>query len=196
MSSSTDLVRPEALPTMRTPELRTVEATHESARAAGYAVGWAQGRREAAEAVQAESAQLVAATAAAEARREAEHAAALVALREATTLAHDALVETCRRVDDQASVMALELTRELVGTFGVDPLHLLDRVIGLLPSHPVVSVRLNPAVAVIAGDLRDQGITVVADPTLGVGDAVAHTEDHVVDLRVDEAVARLAEVLG
>lgn len=199
MSSSTDLTRPEAgsqaLPGLRMPELKTVEATHASARAQGYAVGWAQGRREAEAAVRAETEQLFTATAASEARREAEHAAAVAALREAAVAAGRAMAEACHRVDDQASILALELTRELVGTLGVDPVHLLDRVIGLLPQHEVVSVHLNPAVAVIAGDLRDQGIAVVADPTLGVGDAIAHTADHVVDLRVAEAVARLAEVL-
>lgn len=192
MSSSTDLNRPDVL---RMPELRTVEATHDSARAQGYAVGWAQGRRDAAAAVRAEAEQQAAAVAATEARREAEHAAAVAALHEAAAQAHRALAETCRRVDEQASVMALELTRELVGAVGADPVHLLDRVIGLLPHHAVVSVRLNPAIAAVAGELADHGITVVADPSLALGDAVAHAEDHVVDLRVDETIARLAEVL-
>jgi flagellar assembly protein FliH len=195
MSSSTDLARPDVLPGLRMPELRTVEATHVSARAQGYAVGWAQGRREAADSAQAETDRLVAATAAAEARREGEHAAAVAALREAAALAHDALAEACRRVDSQASVMALELTRELVGAAAADPTHLLDRVVGLLPLHAIVSVRLHPAVAAVAGDLAEHGIVVVPDPTLALGDAIAHAEDHVVDLRVDEAMTRLAEVL-
>lgn len=195
MSSSTDLARPEAFAGIRMPELRTVEATHETARAQGYAVGWAQGRREAEASVRAESEQLAAAAAAAEARRDAEHAAAVAALREAAVAAHRALAEVCRRVDDQAAGMALELTRELVGAAAADPTHVLDRVLGLLPLHAVVQVRLHPAVAAVAGQLGDLGIAVVADPTLGPSDAVALADDHVVDLRVDEAVSRLAEVL-
>ena len=60
MSSSTDVVRPAGLPAttalagLRLPELGTVETTHDAARAQGYAVGWAQGRREAEAAVRAE----------------------------------------------------------------------------------------------------------------------------------------------
>lgn len=196
MSSSTDLARPETAVGIRMPELRTVEETRESARAQGYAVGWAQGRREAEASVRAESEQLAAAAAAAEARREGEHAAAVAALREAAVAAHVALAEVCRRVDDQAAGMALELTRALVGAAAADPSHVLDRVLGLLPQHAVVQVRLHPAVAAVAGQLGDLGIAVVADPALGPSDAVALADDHVVDLRVDEAVARLAEVLG
>ncbi|CAM3762321.1 FliH/SctL family protein [Nocardioides zeicaulis] len=195
MSSSTDLARPDAFAGIRMPELRPVEATHESARAQGYAVGWAQGRREAEASVRAQSEQLAAEAVASEARREAEHAAALAALHAAAAAARQALAETCRRVDEQAAGMALELTRALVGAAAADAAHVLDRVLGLLPQHAVVQVRLHPVVAAEAGSLGELGIAVVADPTLGLADAVALADDHVVDLRVDEAVTRLAEVL-
>lgn len=182
--------------TPRMPDLGPVETTHEAARAQGYAVGWAQGRREAESSARTAAETLAADSAARESRREAEHAAALVALREAAAAAHDLLAAACRRVDDQASALALELTRALVGHAHPDPAHVLARVVGLVPEHPVVSVRLHPDVAARAGDLRDLSIAVVADPSLGRADAVAHAEDHVVDLRVDEALARLTEVLG
>ncbi|MCF6378239.1 hypothetical protein L2K70_11555 [Nocardioides KLBMP 9356] len=183
------------LATVRLPELRTIEATHESAQAQGYAVGWAQGRREAEAAARAEADERARAAALREARRDAEVADAVAALRAAAREAHERFAASCRRVDEQATALVVELTRSLVGA--TEPAHdvVLDRVLGLLPEHAVVSVRLHPDVAAVAGDLREQGVVVVADPTLGRGDAIAHAEDHVVDLRVDEALSRLAEVL-
>ncbi|SEB89568.1 flagellar assembly protein FliH [Nocardioides exalbidus] len=193
MSSSTDVLRP------RLPELQTLEATHDTARAQGYAVGWAQGRRDAEAAARAESEELARSSVAHEARRDAEVAAAVAALTAAVTAAHDLLAAACVRVDEQAGALALELTRALVGATldaGSDPAHVLDRVVGLLPGHAVASVRLHPSVAAVADDLVALGVQVVADPTLGPADAVAQADDHVVDLRVDEALSRLAEVLG
>ena len=194
MSSSTEVVRP--LAGLRLPELRAVETTRETARAQGYAVGWAQGRREAEAAVRAEVDELARTTAVREAQRDAEHAAALAALRQAAGAAQELLAAACHRVDEQAAALALELTRTLLGALEPDPAHVLARVTGLLPEHAVGSVRLHPEVAVLAGDLTDLGILVVADPSLGRADAVAQADDHVVDLRVDEALARVAEVLG
>lgn len=195
MSSSTE-VRPPSLGGLRLPELGTVESTHDSARAQGYAVGWAQGRREAEASARAEADELARASAAREQRRDAELAAAVSALHEATAAAHQLFADACRRVDEQAGVLALELTRTLVGALEPDPTHVLDRVLGLLPAHAVASVHLHPEVAAVAGDLTDLGVVVVADPSLGRADAVAQADDHVVDLRVDQALARLGEVLG
>jgi flagellar assembly protein FliH len=202
MSSSTE-TRPvpvaDVLPpvsVLRMPELRSVETTREDAQAQGYAVGWAQGRREAEASARAAAEGRAAADAERESRREAEHSAAVAALHEAARAAHELLAAACRRVDDQAGALALELTRTLVGTAHPDPAHVLDRVVGLVPEHPVVSVRLHPDVAALAGDLRELSIVVVGDPTLGRADAVADADDHVVDLRVDEALARLLQVLG
>lgn len=198
MSSSTDVLAVPEVPVLadlRLPQLRPVEPTRDAARAQGYAVGWAEGRRAAEAAVQSEAEELRRVVAADEERRDAEHAAAVAALREAAEVARVALVEACRRVDEQAAVLALELTRTLLGDVVPDPAAVVGRVVGLLPEHAVATVRLHPDVAAVAGDLRDLGIVVVADPTLGRADALAHAEDHVVDLRVDRAVARLAEVL-
>ena len=190
MSSST-----EALSVLRMPELRSVETTRAAAQAQGYAVGWAQGRREVEAAALAESAELARASALREAQRDAELEASVTALHEATHAVHDLLSAACARVDEQAGALALELTRTLVGAVEPDPAHVLQKVLGLLPEHPVASVRLHPDVAAVAGDLRDRGVVVVADPSLGRSDAVAQSDDHVVDLRVDEALARLGEVL-
>lgn len=199
MSSSTDLplVLEAGVPArLRMPDLRSVETTREAARAQGYAVGWAQGRREAEASARSAADDLAAAHEEREARRAAEHTAAVAALHEAARVAHDLLAAACRRVDDQAGALALELTRTLVGAAHPDPAHVLDRVVGMVPEHAVVSVRLHPDVAALAGDLRELSIAVVEDPALGRADAVVHADDHVVDLRVDEALARLSRVLS
>ena len=123
MSSSTD-TRPAPVPEdgvlpsvslLRMPELRSVETTREAAQAQGYAVGWAQGRREAEASARAAAEELATAHAERESRRQAEHAAAVAALHEAARAAHEQLAAACRLVDDQAGVLALELTRTLVG---------------------------------------------------------------------------------
>lgn len=200
MSSSSDaaLLRHPAAEAvgMRMPELSVVETTRAAARSQGYAVGWAEGRRDAEAAVRAETDDLVRAAAAREERRADEHAAALAALRRAAESLHDQVSGTCRRVDEQAGRLALELTRTLVGAATPDPEHVLARVTGLLPEHPLSTVRLHPDVAAGADDLRAFGVAVVADRALGRADAVASADDHVVDLRVDEALERLREVLA
>lgn len=178
---------------------RLAESTRSVARAQGYAVGWAQGRREAEVAARAEADETARREAALAEQRAVEHDAAVAALRAAAARLEEELVTVCRAVDEQAAGLALELTRELVGHAPADADHVVARVAGLLPDHPVVRVRLHPEVATDAGELREHGLSqvaVVADPELGRGDAVVEADDHVVDLRVGHALARLAEVLS
>ena len=224
MTSSTDLVLRHGAPGdvsgLRMPELRSGtwarlerddtggdEATdllldrltgsaRASARAQGYAVGWAEGRRDAEAAVLEELESSRQAAAVREEERSARHAAAVAALHEAAQQLSDQVEDTCARVDAQASGLALELVRELVGVLTPDPAHVVSRVLGLLPDGPVASVRLHPDVAAAAGDLRERGVTVIEDPAMEGGDAVVQGEHHAVDLRVGEALARLQEVLG
>ena len=168
----------------------------DAARAQGYAVGWAEGRRDAEAGLRAERQLEAERQAAADATRRTEHAAAVRALCDAAERLGVALTEVCGRVDAQAARLALDLTRELVGRAPTDGDHVLDRVRALLPDHPVVRVRMHPDVAAAAGDLRDRGVAVVADLTLGHSDALVEADDHVLDLRVAEALDRLAEVLA
>lgn len=211
MSSSTESAllrgaRSEQVEGVRMPDLGTgswsrrspgvdTSGEHAAARAQGYAVGWAEGRREAEASLRSERAREAEARQVAEAARAAEHAAAVTALHEAATLLVKAASEVCRTVDEQASELALALTRELVGRAPAEEGHVLARVTGLLPDHPVVRVRLHPDVAASAGVLTEQGVAVVADPTLERSDALVETDDHVLDLRVSEALARLARAL-
>lgn len=175
------------------------ESTRAAARSQGYAVGWAQGRREAAE-----SARLVAEEAdrrrsAEEARREAEHRAVVAALETATAELHGVLAAACTRVEDRASELALELTRELVGhelaVSSAPGEHVVRRALTLLPDRGVARLRLHPDVAATVIGLPVT-VTVVADPALGLGDALVETDQHVVDLRLGSAMDRLREVLA
>lgn len=168
------------------------DSVSNAARARGYATGWAQGHRDAEVALGLEAE----AAAERERTRAAEHAECLAALRRAAEVAQHELAHACRRVDEQALELALELTREIVGSVVPDPARVVARVAGLLPEHDVCSVRLHPDVALAADELRELGVTVVADPTLERADAVAQADDHVVDLRVEGVLERLREVLS
>lgn len=174
------------------------ETTRTAARSQGYAVGWAQGRREAAASARLAAEATEQRLAAEEARREAEHRDALSALEAAAEQLRTALGLACDRVEEQASGLALELTRELVGhelaVSSAPGEHAVRRALALLPDGTPARLRLHPEVA--ATVTAPAGVTVVADAGLGRGDALVETDDRVLDLRVDAALDRLREVLG
>jgi flagellar assembly protein FliH len=172
-----------------------------AARASGYATGWAEGRRAALELAQEEERAAAERQRIAEERREAEHAAAVQALVRATAALEDAVATTCARVETHAVRLAARLTEELVGhelaVAKAPGLGAVRRALALMPGEPVTRVRVSPAeaatpeLAELAG-----GVVVVADPTLGRGDALVETDGSVVDARVSSALARVLEVLG
>jgi flagellar assembly protein FliH len=177
------------------------EKARGAARAQGYAVGWAEGRRTAAEEALREEASRVAAHAAAETRRDAEHRAAVDALGRAAEQVRGLLDGLASAVEAQATELALALTAEVLGAHAVAATapDVVARVLQVLPATPVGTVRLHPSVATgpAVRDLADRGLTVVPDPTLGRADALVESPDgSVTDLRVDEAMARIREVLS
>jgi flagellar assembly protein FliH len=178
------------------------ESTRAAASAQGYAVGWAQGRREADETARLAAEQNEQRAAAAEARREAEHRAAVTALQQAAARLEQAVSEMTAQVAEQASDLAFELTRELVGrelALTTDPgAEAVRRVLAALPGRTEVRVRLHPSVAqgVAAEDLADSGVVVVPDPALAPEDALVEADGHVLDLRIEAALERVREVLS
>ncbi|WP_436698119.1 hypothetical protein [Nocardioides sp. BYT-33-1] len=173
----------------------------DAARAQGYAVGWAEGRRSAAEQAAGEEARRAAAHTAAEERREAEHRAALEALGLAAERVRDLLGDLADAVEAQALDLAWSLTTTLVGAevARLGPRDVVARMLQVLPPGPVGRVRLHPAVAgsPAAQELVARGLEVVPDPALGSADALVEGLDgSVVDLRIREAMARVREVLG
>lgn len=174
------------------------EATRQSARSQGYAVGWAEGKRVARREAEEAAAAAAAAHEQAEHRREREHRAAVAALEEAAAQLRQAVLGACTRVEDAASGLAWELTEELVGHAleQEDGLATIRRVLALAPHEPLVAVRLNPAVAARAGELHDHGVAVVPDATMLPGDAVAETALGALDVRISTALDRVRAVLA
>jgi flagellar assembly protein FliH len=170
------------------------------AEAQGYAVGWAQGRREA----EAEAAAAVAAAEqarrTAEARREAEHAAAMAALARAAEEARAHLARVCDRVEDEATTLAWALTEALVGreVRSVTGPDVVRRVLAVLPAAPGCPVRIHPDLVGSAAveELRELGLELIADRTLGPADAVVSADGAVIDLRIAEALNRVRTVLA
>ncbi len=222
MSSSSSPLVPLATPELRTGEWTRLggrrvlgdavteetlsalaESTRVAARSQGYAVGWAAGQRAAREATRREAEAAEAARAEVEARREAEHRTAVVALELAATRVHDTALSLTTAIEEQASTLAWELTRELVGRElrSATGAEVVRRALQLMPTEPVVRVHLHPdqLTDLTARDLEElgeRGATAVADPSLAWGDALVETDDHVVDLRIGTALERVREVLA
>lgn len=176
------------------------ERTRAAARAQGYAVGWAEGRREAARQADEKAQALADQHAAEEARRDAEHRAAVQALGQAAAGVRTLLGELTAAVEEQATDLAWALTEAIVG-LEVESLPAADvvrRVLRVLPAAPVGTVRLHPAVAASAdvAELRDLGLQVAADASLGPADALVDADGAVTDLRISTALDRVREVLA
>jgi flagellar assembly protein FliH len=180
------------------------DSIRSKARAQGYSVGWAQGRRQAVLEARQQQADREAEAEAAEKLRAAEHAEALTALRLAAQALHEQAAVVAARVEDAALELARELTRTLVGhdlRTTPDPAgDTVRRALTLLPEPDDVPVtlRLHPDVAAApaSDDLRTRGVRVVADASLDTCDAVVETDDAVVDARVSVALGRVLEVLS
>ena len=192
-----DLRERETLP----PEL--VERWRAEAEATGYAAGWAQGVREAREA---------AAHDAAEAAREAAERAeqhrqrverALHAIGRAAEALEARAVPAAHDIEEQivATAFAIAqavLTREL-RTATEPGREALARALALAPSTSPVTVRLNPADRLTIGQtelvMDGRTVTLVDDPGLQPGDAVALCDATTVDARLSPALDRVREVL-
>lgn len=177
------------------------ERTRDAARAQGYSVGWAEGRREALELATLTATMVEQRHQEEEQRREREHQTAIVALIAAAEDLRAAAQESASRIADQAVELAFELTRTIVGhelASETDPgAAVVARVLAMLPDDPTTTVRLHPTVvhsdAVAA--LSEHGVRLVVDPDLERHDAVVETETNAIDLRVGTAIARLREAL-
>lgn len=174
------------------------ESTRRAANAQGYAVGWASGQRKAraAAALEAEIAETERLRA--EAVREQEHRTAVTALEHAAQRLQQAVEGICSAVEEEASTLAMDLTRTLLDRElrTVDGAETVARALGLLPEESIVRIRVRPQDQAAAREaVAGTPVSVVADPELGPGDALVEVEEHVIDLRISTAVERLAEVL-
>lgn len=174
------------------------DRTRAAAQAQGYAVGWAKGVREAEAAGREARAAEQAQHSRDEARRESDHAAAVSALREAAHRLEELTTNTCARLEAQASELALAVTAEVLGTVaaGQAAEDVVRRALAVLPDEAVATVRLAPSVARSATTDLPAGVRVVADSDLGPADALVELSDHVIDLRIEQALVRVREVLA
>ena len=155
------------------------ETTRTAAHAQGYAVGWAQGVREARAQAQREGELRDAAVGHQQARRQAEHAAAISALHEAAEELRVATEAACRRIEAQAAELAWAVTREVVGhaAAATTPEEVVRRALDVVPDGALVSVRLHPDVAdSTAGDTLPAHVRILADATLGPADVVVEAD--------------------
>lgn len=173
-----------------------------AAQAQGYAVGWAEGRRAAAEEAAVAARQQAEVHAAREARREQAHLAALARLDAVLTALDDAVTAATAAVEDRALTLARELTALLVGhelrttpDSGADAVR---RATELAAGEPVVLVRLSPgdAASDAAAELTGRGLRVVPDVALADGDVVVETDGGVIDGRIGAALDRVREALS
>lgn len=170
-----------------------------AAQAQGYSVGWAEGRRRAAEEAAVEAEATAERNRVAEARREARHCAALATLTQAAEELHAQIAGSCERIEQQATELAVALTRQLLerelqATPAVDTVR---RVLAVLPEDPTAELRLAPGLVdePVVTDLAARGVRIVADPMLEPGDAVVETDTRILDLRISAAMARIESVL-
>lgn len=177
------------------------ERTRDAARAQGYSVGWAEGRREALELASVTATMVEQRHQEEELRREREHQTAVAALVAAADALRTAAQDVATRIADQAVDLAFDLTETIVGhelASEVNPgAAVVSRVLATLPDDPTTTVRLHPTVvhsdAVAA--LAEHGVRLVVDPDLARHDAVVETETNAIDLRVGRALDRLREAL-
>ena len=176
---------------------RLADEARTAAEAQGYAAGWARGVRDAqvtAEQDRQEAARQADARAQAHAR---DHADAIDALTTAAGSLRVRADETCRRLEDQAAALALAVTEAVLGRavsqIGAD--EVVDRAARLIDQGVPARVRVHPEVARAATSRSSDGVTLVADHSLGRADAVVELEDHALDLRVDRALQRVREAL-
>ncbi|MGC9669208.1 FliH/SctL family protein [Planosporangium sp. 12N6] len=177
------------------------------AQSAGYATGWAQGRREAEVAARAAREQT-----AAQVREQAEMQAlrveqALSAVSRAVAHLERQMVPVATELEDLIVRTAFALAEAVIGrelAVAADPgRDAVARALALAPAGRPVTVRLHPAdhATVTGGQLRSvemdgRTVTLLADPGLQPGDAVAECDVTTVDARIAPALARAREVLG
>lgn len=180
-------------------------AARAAARSEGYSAGWAAGRRAAAEraAEEAEQRRAEHEELLAEARSQLRRAVA--GLDTAAAALEQRALPTTAELESLLLESAFALAEALVGAALRDDATrapaALARVMALAPSGEAITVRLHPgdhALLTADADLLDsvgRAVTLLADPALAPGDAVATAGATEIDARIRAGVARVREVL-
>jgi flagellar assembly protein FliH len=177
-----------------------------TARAQGYAAGWAEGMRQAADTAQAVADRVEAAAVQAGAEWAAQLEQAVTAVAAAARALEYRAAQPSAEVEELILRAAFTLTEALVGheltVTGTPGEDAIGRALALVPLGRPVLVRLSPAdhaIVAAAGARREidgRAVTLLADPTLQPGDAVAECDSTTVDARLGPALDRVRELLG
>ncbi|MGO4301795.1 FliH/SctL family protein [Leifsonia sp. RAF41] len=201
MSSDAALAfEPLAVPVVTSTEHE--RAAMASARSRGFAAGFAEGRRAAAEEqarwlVDAEDAR------AAESAETADRAAVLAsALRGAAIELREATVPVLAEAETALVDAAFALATAVVGVALEDRLSAaraaVERVVSAVDAGAVPAVRLHPddVAALRQAGLVGEELRLVADPALARGDAIGELPTGWLDARIYEALGRAKEALS
>ncbi|AGL21208.1 flagellar biosynthesis/type III secretory pathway protein-like protein [Actinoplanes sp. N902-109] len=184
-----------------------VERAKQEARTAGYAEGWAQGQRAAAQEAALAAEHAVAVEQAHDQRRAAALAQAVNALGRAVTNLETQLMPTLHELQEAVLAQAFELAEAIVGRAMDDAegraAAALRRAMNAAPEQGEIVVSLHPddfrslAGTATDADYNYEGrpVHLRAEPALRPGDAVAETGTTTVDASIAAAVARAKEAL-
>ena len=178
---------------------RAAEAARETARAEGYAAGWAEGRRAAAEQARQHLAALTE-KAAAEREREAQRLRTLVAeLGEAVLAARRAAIPDWEEVADAVADGALRIARAAMArelrSIDEPVADAVRRGLERIADPGEAVVHLHPDDAATVGTSLPEGLRVVPDPTVPVGGVVVLTPAQRLRLDLPSALAAAERVL-
>jgi flagellar assembly protein FliH len=185
-----------------------LEPARRAAQASGYAAGWAAGVRAGRATVEQDAAREQVVREAVEQGHRNQVTAAIAAVHRAADQLEARAVPTAESIEDLIIRMAYDLAESLVGTMLRDDRlrgqAAVRRVLSLAPADEPVTVALHPhdhAVLVKDGadaaiaDLGRRAVTLVADPSVAPGDAVATAGAMTVEGRLDAALARARQAL-
>jgi flagellar assembly protein FliH len=182
-----------------------MEQLRAEAHAAGYATGWAQGCRAAETAADAAREQEQARTRRASEELAGNTSRALAALANAATALERRAAPGAAEVEDTIVATAFALAQAIVGrelaVAKVPGEAALARALALTPTGRPVTVRLNPADHRLltadgtSAEVAGRAVTLLADPALQPGDALAECDSASIDARIGTAIERVREVL-
>jgi flagellar assembly protein FliH len=189
------------------PDSAVVERAKRSARTAGYAEGWAQGRRAAAQEAEVAKERARAVEQAHDQRRASALAQSVNALGRAVTNLETQLMPTMHELQEAVLAHAFELAEAIIGRTLDDPegrgADALRRAMNAAPEQGDIVVSLHPddyrnlVGTAPDADYNYQGrpVHLRQDPALHPGDAVAETGTTTVDASIAAAVLRAREAL-
>jgi flagellar assembly protein FliH len=201
-AAAAQAVRTEAVPASFVPLVEMDDpnahaTTREQAHATGFSAGFAAGSREAAKVARVEAEAVRQRTIEAEATRAAEHAQAMQALAAAVQAVRATEVPVLEEAEQRLHTAALELATAVLGVELADAETSAKAALARIASTGAPTelvVRMSPRDADAVG-VPPTGMTIVADPSLPHGDALAEHPFGAVDACLSNALARAKDVL-